>query len=77
MGDTPSVLYLFRGQPDNPMKEHWGGAFVRTGHGTNYWHDNPDPKLRDANKAGARTVNRWRVDHLKDWQARMDRTAAE
>ncbi len=77
MGDTPSVLYLLRGEPDDPTKDHWGGAFVRTGHGDNYRHDNPDPKLREGGKAGAKTVNRWRVEYLKDWKGRIDRTAAE
>lgn len=27
MGDTPSLLYLMDGNPDNPMRESWGGSF--------------------------------------------------
>lgn len=73
MGDTPSLLYLLRGEPDNPHAPHWGGAFVNTDHGEHYWTDNPDPTLSDAGRAGAKTVNRWRVDYLCDWQSRMDR----
>ncbi len=73
MGDTPSVLYLLRGDPDDPTAEHWGGAFKATGHGPNYWHDDPDPDLIERGKHGARTVNRWREAYLRDWQARMDR----
>jgi len=74
MGDTPSVLYLLRGEPSKPAGPHWGGAFVKTAHGPNYWTDNPDPKLTDAGKPGARTVSIWREAFLRDWQARMGRT---
>lgn len=28
MGDTPSLLYMMDGNPDNPLKESWGGSFV-------------------------------------------------
>jgi len=72
MGDTPSLLYLLRGDPDNPTAQHWGGAFVKTDHGKHYWTDNPDSPLVEAKRAGAKTVNRWRVDFLADWQVRMD-----
>jgi len=75
MGDTPSLLYLLRGDPDGPTGEHWGGAFVPTDHGPHYWTDNPAAELREGNYAGAKTVNQWRVDYLGDWQARMDWTA--
>jgi hypothetical protein len=76
MGDSPSVLYLLRGNPDDPTSEHWGGAFVRTDHGPNYWTDDPNPALREGDRAGARTVNKWRADYLRDWQMRMARTLA-
>jgi hypothetical protein len=72
MGDTPTLLYLLRGDPNDPTGEHWGGAFVPTGHGPHYWTDNPAAELREGNYAGARTVNKWRVEYLRDWQARMD-----
>jgi len=42
MGDTPSLLYLLRGDVNDPTAPHWGGAFVKTDHGENYWTDNPD-----------------------------------
>ena len=29
MGDTPSLLYLMDGNPDNPLKESWGGSFEK------------------------------------------------
>jgi len=73
MGDTPSVLYLFRGDPDDPTAPHWGGSFRKTDHGSHYWHDRTEPDLADHGKAGAKTVNRWRADYLRDWQRRMDR----
>lgn len=28
MGDTPSLLYMMDGNPDDPSKESWGGSFV-------------------------------------------------
>ena len=74
MGDTPSVLYLLRGNPEDPTAEHWGGAFAATGHGPHYWTDSREPKLRERGRWGAKTVSKWRVDYLRDWQARMDRT---
>ncbi len=72
MGDTPSLLYLLRGDPDDPTAPHWGGAFVKTDHGEHYWTDNPDRNLSEGSRAGAKTVNRWRLDYLRDWQRRMD-----
>jgi rhamnogalacturonan endolyase len=71
MGDTPSVLYLLRGQAENPAGESWGGAFVRPDPARPYWTDNPDPALREGNFPGAKTVNRWRENYLRDWQQRM------
>jgi hypothetical protein len=73
MGDTPSVLHLLRGNPENPAGESWGGAYVPTGHGPRYWTDNPDPALRQGDRNGAKTVNKWREDFLRDWQERMER----
>lgn len=72
MGDSPSVLFLLRGNLNDPRRPSWGGSYVKTGHGPNYWHDDPDPAMRDANRDGARTVNRWRADYLRDWQHRME-----
>ncbi len=74
MGDTPSVLYLLRGDPSDPTGPNWGGTYVPVGGGTNRWTDDPDPALREGPYAGARTVNRWRESYLRDWQARMQRT---
>jgi hypothetical protein len=75
MGDTPSVLYLLRGNADQPTTEHWGGQFIKSDHGPNYWIDDPAPEKADAGRAGAKTVNRWREDYLRDWQLRMDHAA--
>lgn len=72
MGDTPSVLFLLHGDPENPESESWGGSFVKTGHGPNYWTDNPDPSLVENNRPGARTVNKWRKEFLDDWARRMN-----
>ena len=73
MGDTPSVLYLLRGTPDDPSAESWGGSFAKTPHGPNYWTDRPDPALVESGRNGAKTVNRWREAYLADWRERMKR----
>ncbi len=72
MGDTPSLLYLLRGDSGDPTASHWGGDYVKTDHGQHYWTDNPDSKFAEGDRPGAKTVNRWRVDFLTDWQVRMD-----
>jgi len=75
MGDSPSVLYLLDGDPDQPGTPHWGGAFIQPQpvERQNYWHDNPAKDLVFNGKAGAVTVNQWRPEYLSDWQARMIR----
>ncbi len=32
MGDTPSLLYMMDGDPNNPYRESWGGSFVKFNH---------------------------------------------
>ncbi len=71
MGDTPSVLYLMRGPAEEPTAEHWGGSFIRPDPKRPFWTDNPDPALQEGKYPGARTVNRWRQDYLRDWQQRL------
>ena len=73
MGDTPSVLYLLAGDPNDPLSDHWGGRYELTGHGPHYWTDSQAPAMKEGKYPGARTVNRWRKDYLRDWQTRMDR----
>jgi hypothetical protein len=73
MGDTPTYAYLLRGNPADPTKDSWGGRFVRKKGRPNWWVDNPDPTLKEGKYPGAKTVNKWREDYLRDWQKRMDR----
>lgn len=73
MGDSPSLLFLLRGDPDDPTRPSWGGSYRRTDHGPNHWTDDPHPALREGDRPGARTVNRWREAYLRDWQNRLDR----
>jgi hypothetical protein len=73
MGDTPTLTYLFRGEVNDPTKAHWGGAFIKTDHGPSYWTDNLDRALQEREYPGAKTVNRWRADYLRDWQRRLER----
>ncbi len=73
MGDTPTVSWLLRGTPEDPTKQSWGGQFVKHADRPNWWIDNPDPALKEADKPGAKTVNKWRKHYLRDFQKRMDR----
>lgn len=73
MGDTPSFLYLLRGNTEDPTGPHWGGAFVKTDHGKHFWTDNPEERFSTNQRAGAKTVSVWRRDYLEDWKRRMDR----
>lgn len=34
MGDTPSLLYLMKGDPNTPGDDHWGGSFEKINHST-------------------------------------------
>lgn len=72
MGDTPSLLYLLRGPPDEPTAEHWGGRFQADSHGREYWRDLSDPAFAERSYPGAKTVSRWREEYLREWQQRMD-----
>ncbi len=63
MGDTPSVLYLMRGDPADPVSDHWGGRFRAEPGCSTHWIDQEE-NPRD-------TVNRWREAYLRDWQKRM------
>jgi hypothetical protein len=73
MGDTPSYAFLLRGNPDDPTKESWGGRFIRRKDRPNWWMDDPNQALVERGYLGAKTVNKWRRQYLRDWQKRMDR----
>lgn len=74
MGDTPSLLYLLRGDPEDPTAPHWGGQFVRHAERKTFWTDDRNRKLVEPREYhGAKTVNRWRADYLNDWRKRMER----
>lgn len=71
MGDTPSVFYLLSGDPANPEGESWGGSFEKSPERLNYWTDRQNPELFENERAGAKTVNRYRLEYLRDWKERM------
>jgi hypothetical protein len=37
----------------------------------NWWTDDPDPSADEGVHAGAKSVNRWREDFLRDFAARF------
>lgn len=71
MGDTPSILYFLHGDINIPTDESWGGSFVKDPHRSSYWTDNPADSLLENDKAGAKTVSKFRKEFLDDWCARM------
>jgi hypothetical protein len=58
MGDAPSHLYLLDQAPDSdPTSESWGGRFVKSLQGPNYWIDDSDRSAKiGLHYAGARTI---------------------
>lgn len=86
MGDTPTVLYLLKGFPEDPTKPGWGGRFVKK-EGSQYpnWYvDIKDPEYMlyevkgwNSEWWGAKTVSCWREEWLRDWQKRMDRIISD
>src|SRR5690606_22069778 len=74
MGDTPSILYLIDGADNNnPSANSWGGAFVKTGHGPNYWTDNKSSSLANGGYHGSETVQKHQSAFYKDFAMRLDR----
>lgn len=41
LGDTPSLLYMMDGDPNDPAKESWGGSFVKFTHSPQIIFDRP------------------------------------
>lgn len=75
-GDTPTFLYLLSpvvggvGNVDDPTAESWGGQFrcPFPERYPNYYTDLDAPAA-----VCQATINRWRVDFLRDWKARWAR----
>lgn len=38
-----------------------------------WWTDDPNPRWREGNEQGAKTVSRWRAEFLRDFAARLER----
>ncbi|WP_298724646.1 nucleoside hydrolase-like domain-containing protein [uncultured Ferrovibrio sp.] len=77
MGDTPSLLYLLdQADDNNPTASSWGGSFVKTGHGPNYWTDNPASNLKNGSYNGAETVQKYQSEFYKDFATRLDHAKA-
>lgn len=41
LGDTPSLLYMMDGNPNDPIKESWGGSFTKFTHSPRIIYDRP------------------------------------
>lgn len=39
MGDTPSLLYMMDGDPNDPLKENWGGSFEKLTRSSRYIYE--------------------------------------
>ena len=46
MGDTPSLLYMMDGNPNNPMRESWGGSFEKINYSPRIVYNGPS-SLKD------------------------------
>lgn len=84
MGDTPTVLYILKGTPEDPTMPSWGGRFVKRQGFKNWYVDIKDPeymlyevKSWNSEWWGAKTISCWREEWLRDWQRRMDRIINE
>jgi len=72
-GDTPTFLYLLSpvvggvGDVDDPTGPSWGGQFrcPEPDASPNYYADLDVPA-----EVCQATINRWRIDYLRDWKAR-------
>jgi hypothetical protein len=42
----------------------------------NWWTDDPNPRLREGDEQGAKTVSRWREEYLHDFASHMLRCKA-
>ncbi|MBI1390650.1 MAG: DUF1593 domain-containing protein [bacterium] len=73
MGDTPSVAYLLRGEPEDPESPSWGGRFQHKEGRPDWYVDLDGPEFQEGEFPGAKTVNRWREDYLRDFQRRFER----
>jgi len=74
MGDSWSIAYLTDDQnDDNPGADSWGGTFVKTGHGPNYWTDDPNPAMQVGSYKGAAHVREHQGEIYRDMYAHFDR----
>lgn len=80
MGDTPTVLSMLTGDPEDPEDKSWGGSFIEpsSDNRPNYWTDDPEKSLDTRHvfwgiADGAKTVYKWRENWMRHWQKRMDR----
>lgn len=86
MGDTPSVLYLLRGNLNDPTQESWGGRYAPRPGRPHWWIDDPDPAVSGLGASPGRNpsasgVSITSATGKREWTAawgrkRIDATAA-
>lgn len=74
MGDSWSIAYLVDGQDNsNPGANSWGGTFVKTGHGPNFWTDDPSSSKKIGSYNGAAHVREHQSEIYNDMYKMFDR----
>jgi hypothetical protein len=72
--------FSYRIASDHPALDGRTGAFSAvlppaarppSPHYPRWWVDDPDPRLREGQEQGVKTVNRWREEFLRDFAARL------
>ena len=74
MGDSWSIAYLID-QIDNnaPGGDSWGGTFVKTGHGPNFWTDDSNPLYKLGTYNGAAYVREHQQQIYNDFYKQLDK----
>jgi hypothetical protein len=74
MGDSWSIAYLVdQADNNNPGANSWGGTFVKTGHGPNFWTDDPSSSKKIGSYNGAAHLREHQSQIYNDMYKMFDR----
>ena len=77
MGDSWSIAYLVdQANNSNPGADSWGGTFVKTGHGPNFWTDDKSASNKVGSYYGAKHVRDHQSDIYNDMYKQFDKANA-